>query len=681
MPGVFVFEGELDLALLEYAFDELIARHESLRTIFREDEQGEVRQVILDTMPFNIAGYDMQTDEVTLKSLLQQAVTAPFDLSTGPLLRAGLYQAGTNKWIFTCTMHHIISDGWSMNVLIKELLLFYNTASNPLSPLKIQYKDYASWQQDQLNSAALQIHKNYWLEQFSGELPVLELPSDKLRPSVKTYHGGIIHHTFSKTISAGIKALIQQEGGTLFMGLLSAINTLLYHYTGQEDIIIGSPIAGREHIDLEEQIGFYVNTLALRARFSGKDSYRELLENVKQITLGAYEHQIYPFDELVDALPLKVDMSRNALFDVMVVLQNNEEHHLEGEQSLKGVMISEYKEVDQHISKFDLQFTFAEKADALQLTITYNSDIYEHATGERMACHLEQLLCAIIADPSMAIDQLDYLSNAEKTQLLVDFNGAAGSYPRNKTLTTLFEEQVTKTPDAIALVFAGKEFSYQSLNSYANQLGAYLRNHYQIQPDDLIGIKLERSEWMIISLLGVLKSGGAYVPIDPEYPQERIDYMLTDSQCKVLIDEAELEKFRQQASLYSKNNQGIINRPTDLAYVIYTSGSTGQPKGCMLEHQGVINRIEWMWHQYEFTAADIILQKTTFTFDVSVWELFMPLCWGAKMVLCQREDTVSPDRILSLISKEGVSCLHFVPGMLNVFITSLFDGADIKDAL
>ncbi|SFF13415.1 HxxPF-repeated domain-containing protein, partial [Chitinophaga sp. CF118] len=428
MPGVFVFEGELDLALLEYAFDELIARHESLRTIFREDEQGEVRQVILDTVNFNL---DVREQSSDINNLIHEATAGGFDLSTGPLLRAGLYRIGDNKWIFTCTMHHIISDGWSMNVFIKELLLFYNTQTNPLSPLDIQYKDYASWQQEQLSGAALQEHVNYWLNQFAGELPVLELPSDKLRPSVKTYHGGIIHHTFNNSISTGIKTLSQQEGGTLFMGLLAAVNALLYRYTNQEDIIIGSPVAGREHIELENQIGFYVNTLALRTRFNGKNSYRELLKIVKNVSLGAYEHQIYPFDALVDELDLPRDMSRNALFDVMMVLQNNESSHL-NEQSIPGLTISEYSGKRQHISKFDLQFTFVEKADALQLTITYNSDIYDPATGERLTQHLEQLLSAIIGNPSLPIEELEYLSEAETARLLSVFNNTSVPYPSDK---------------------------------------------------------------------------------------------------------------------------------------------------------------------------------------------------------------------------------------------------------
>ncbi|WP_255373634.1 condensation domain-containing protein, partial [Chitinophaga sp. CF118] len=428
MPGVFVFEGELDLALLEYAFDELIARHESLRTIFREDEEGEVRQVILDTIPFNIACYDMQADETILKSLLQQAVAAPFELSAGPLLRAGLYQVGTNKWIFTFTIHHIISDGWSMNVFIKELLLFYNTASNPLSPLKIQYKDYAFWQQEQLSEAALEEHATYWLNQFSDELPVLVLPADKARPALKSYNGGIVYKTINRELTRGLKTLMQEQQSTLFMGLLCAVNTLLHRYSGQEDIIIGSPVAGREHIELEDQIGFYVNTLVLRTRFSGKDSYLELLENVKQITLNAYEHQVYPFDTLVDLLQLQRDLSRSPLFDVMVALQDKNS----GPLQLNNLSVSEYTGHTHTVSKFDLLFNFSETGEEITTAITYNSDIYTKETIDRLSIHFVQLLEAVTNYSYQPIEELEYLSEAETARLLSVFNNTSVPYPSDK---------------------------------------------------------------------------------------------------------------------------------------------------------------------------------------------------------------------------------------------------------
>ncbi|HJT73558.1 MAG TPA: amino acid adenylation domain-containing protein, partial [Chitinophaga sp.] len=332
MSGGYVFEGELRLESLEHAFNMLLIRHEGLRTVFREDNIAGVRQFILsaEEIGARLMYQDLrgeQEQDKKLRQLIFQVTGRPFNLATGPLLRAGVYRVADDKWIFAYGMHHIISDGWSLNVLINELLALYHAHTagefDPLPPLRIQYKDYAVWQQEQLSGALQEEHREYWLQQFAGELPVLELMPDSPRPAVKTYNGGIVQKTFGKELSRGLRAIVQEEGATLFMGLLAAVNALLYRYTGQEDIIVGSPVAGREHVDLEDQIGFYVNTLALRARFHGTDSYRELLSQIRDVTLGAYEHQVYPFDDLVDELGLQRDMSRSALFDVMVILQNN----------------------------------------------------------------------------------------------------------------------------------------------------------------------------------------------------------------------------------------------------------------------------------------------------------------------------------------------------------------------
>ncbi|NIG57756.1 condensation domain-containing protein, partial [Chitinophaga sp. Cy-1792] len=520
MPGVYTLTGALDIARLEAAFKTLIARHEILRTVFKEEESG-VGQYILATIDFKIEDL---TD-------ISAFCYTPFDLSAGPLLRAAVTEVSAGEWVFVYVMHHIISDGWSMGVLIKELLHIYHDNS-PLPVLPLQYKDYAVWQQS--GSAAMS--QAYWLEQFSGELPVLELPADKPRPAVKTYHGGLVQKQLALT---GLQSLVQSTGSTLFMGLVAAVNALLYRYSGQEDIILGSPVAGREHADLEGQIGFYVNTLALRTRFSGSNSYLQLLEQVREVTMSAYEHQSYPFDELVDALPLKRDMSRSPLFDVMVVLQETDINELIA-QSSGTLQIKPYEEAIDPVSKFDLSFEFVTAGTQLQLSIIYNSDIYEAVTVDAMAAHLDQLLAAITAHPDTAIQQLDYLRKEEKTQLLYDFNNTTAAYPEEKTLVHLFAEQVAKAPDAIALVFEEKIFTYQQLDEHSSQLAHYLRSKYDIKEDDLIGVQLERSERMIIALLAVLKSGGAYVPIDPDFPQDRIDYIVADSACKVLIDEAEL---------------------------------------------------------------------------------------------------------------------------------------------
>jgi len=669
MPWVYVFEGDLDKPSLEQAFTTLIERHEILRTIFKEDAQGQVRQWIqtVEDIGFKITYKDVRKEKKQaekIREIVQAECIKPFNLATGPLLRASLYQVENDKWIFTCTMHHIISDGWSMNVLIKELLLFYNAQtkgeSNALSPLRIQYKDYAAWQQEQLSGEQLQSHKTYWLEQFTGELPVLEMPTDKPRPAVKTYNGSIIHKTINAQLSKELKALSQEQGATLFMGLLATVNTLLYRYTNQEDIIIGSPIAGREHADLEDQIGFYINTLALRTQFKGEDSYKELLEKVKQLTLKAYEHQIYPFDELVDQLQLNRDMSRSALFDVMIVLQNNETHQAEG-LHLGAIEVKEYSEVENQISKFDLVFNFVEVEEALQVSIEYNSDIYNKNSIEQLASHLEQLLTVIVEQPATSINQLDYLSDKEKYQLLVEFNGTAVDYPQDKTIIDLFEEQAKKTPNNIALVFEDKELTYKELNEKSNRLAHYLRINYNVKPDDLVGIKLERSEWMIIAILGILKSGGAYVPVDPEYPQERINYMIEDSKCKLVIDEKGIEKFKGEENKCAITNPKAINESNHLAYVIYTSGSTGKPKGVMIEHYNVVRLFKTEKPLFDFNATDVWTMFHSYCFDFSVWEMYGALLYGGKLIIIPSITAKDPQAYIDVLRKQKVTVLNQTP--------------------
>jgi amino acid adenylation domain-containing protein len=669
IPGVHVFEGTLDTYAFASAFAALIERHEILRTVFREDAQGDVRQFILSPAEtgFSITWHDLRSDssrEERIRQMVHGEIMYPFNLAAGPLVKASVYRVKEEQWVFTYVMHHIISDGWSMDILIRELLALYNafaegkTAS--LSPLRIQYKDYATWQQQQLQGKAFEAHRHYWLKQFEGDLPVLQMPSDHRRPAIKTYNGGSVNSNIGASLGNRIKALCSGEGGTLFMGLLAAVNTLLYRYSHQEDIIIGSPIAGREHADLEDQIGFYVNTLALRTRFSGSGSFRELLQNVKQLTLDAYSHQSYPFEELVEGLQLQRDMSRSALFDVMVVLQNTGSGEA-GAESLGNIEVKEYSGSRHLTSKFDLLFTFAERGEEIGVALEYNSDIYSKGMAERLTRHLVQLLEAIVEQPSVPISAIEYLADIEREQLLVQFNDTAVDYPRDKTITCLFEEQVERTPGAIALVFGDKELTYKELNETANQLAHYLRNSYELQPDDLVGVLLERSEWMIITLLGVLKSGAAYVPIDPGYPQERIGYMTADSGCKLVVDEEELEKFRSAESLYGSSNPVSVSRPSDLAYVIYTSGTTGKPKGSLIEHRNVVRLFKTDKPLFDFDEKDVWTVFHSFCFDFSVWEMYGALLFGGKAVVVSKAVAQDTAAYRQFLLQHKVTVLNQTP--------------------
>ncbi|WP_160715569.1 non-ribosomal peptide synthetase, partial [Chitinophaga solisilvae] len=677
IPGAYVFEGTPDVGSLEESFRVLIARHEILRTVFREGADGETGQHILADIDFHIAVTDIREEPAGIDEQLNRDFSHVFDLSAGPLLRASLYQVADSRWIFGFVMHHIISDGWSLGILIRELLAIYNelVSGTPvtLPALRIQYRDYAAWQRQQLEQTT---HRTYWQEVFSGTLPVLELPADQPRPAVKSYAGGIVSAQLPAALSHRLRQLTREQDATLFMGLLGTVQALLYRYTGQEDIVIGTPVAGREHIDLEDQIGFYVNTLALRSPFSGDNSFMELLSAVRTHTLNAYAHQAYPFDTLVDELPLNRDMSRHPLFDVFVVLHN--ETVYQDAWHSGGLHISRYQEDTALSCKFDLQFDFTETSDSIAVSVTYNKDIFGAPTVQRLLTHLEQLLSALTTHPSVAVAELDYLSDTERQQLLHHFNDTTHVYPSDKTIIDLFGEQVLHNGARTALVWGETALSYQQLDKLSNRVARYLQQHYHIAANDLVGVELERSDWQVICLLGILKSGGAYVPVDPQYPADRIDYLRTDSGCKVSINASLLETIQSTLQDYSDEALQTQVRPQDLMYVLYTSGSTGLPKGCMLSHRGVVNRLYWMWEHYAFTGEDVILQKTTFTFDVSVWELFLPLCFGATEVLCPREHIASPEHLASLIDATGITCLHFVPSMLNSFLEYSLEYPQLK---
>ncbi|MET4143109.1 amino acid adenylation domain-containing protein [Pedobacter sp. UYP1] len=466
--------------------------------------------------------------------------------------------------------------------------------------------------------------------------------------------------------------ILQQQGVTLFMGLLAAVNALLYRYSGQEDIIIGSPVAGREHIDLEDQIGFYVNTLALRTRFTGEDNYHELLQKVKEITLGAYEHQSYPFDQLIDELNLQRDLSRSALFDIMVVLDNNQGNY-NAEQHAGDLMISHYKDGERSSSKFDLTFNFMESADTILLDIEYNNDIYEERTINQLAVHFEQLLSALTSAPSVPIRKLAYLNEQETEELLFSFNATDTAYRKDQTVINLFEKQVILNPDTIAVAFLENTLSYHELNELSNKFGNYLREHEHIHADELIGICLERSEWLIIVMLGILKSGAAYVPIDPAYPQDRKGYMLSDSQCKVLVDENYLEAFRNSSYQYSQENLKDGAQPSDLAYVIYTSGSTGKPKGVMIEHRSVNAFLNWCLNEFKDSDYEVVFGTTSICFDLSIFEIFYTLISGKKIRLLHNALSIGT----YLIAEDKI-LLNTVPSVVGALLSTQTDLSRIK---
>ncbi|MCB2376591.1 amino acid adenylation domain-containing protein [Hymenobacter sp. BT635] len=671
--------GALHIGHFERAVHHIVDRHEILRTVFREDEHGDIKQWVLprEQTGFVVQHLDLRRTPDTAAALatVRKELRREFDLANGPLFRAVLCRLPGNAHQFMYSMHHIIGDAWSMDVLTTELAACYAAYQQGQEPnlkaLPVQYKDYAHWEQQQLRNGSFARHQAYWRKQFEGELPSLELPGDNPRPAVKTYRGRAINLRFNQELTTGIKALSHRLNGTLYMGLLASLKALLYRYTGQQDIIIGSPIAGRNYEGLSQQIGCYVNTLALRTRFEAQHTFEQLFGLVKQTTLSAYEHQSYPFDRLVDELSLKRDAGRSALFDVMLVLQNTGEKaaNARGTEPEAG----QVDDLGQRASKFDLLFNFKEAGNILELSIEFNEDIYSKATIAQLANHYKALVAAMCQQPALPVQQVEYLTKGEQAELLQTIGSGPATSPGEKTLVHLFAEQVQLRPDATALLVGEATFTYRQLDEVSNQLSRYLQARHGVGLEDLVSIRLGRGEWMIVSILAILKAGAAYVPIDPSHPQERIEYLLQDSQCKACLDQAEIDRFLVSRGQYAATPLSTALLPTNLAYVIYTSGSTGQPKGCALEHGGVINRLQWMWQTYGFTPEDVVLQKTTFTFDVSVWELLLPLCWGCKLVLCQLDDIYSPSRITALVARHQVTQMHFVPSMLSAFMGDVLE--------
>ncbi|AMP99732.1 Nonribosomal peptide synthetase [Pedobacter cryoconitis] len=681
MSSAYVFEETFSRDAIEYAFTALIERHEILRTVIREDESGEVRQFIQlpESSGFKLSFYDLCQDqdaEDRAKELVSLDFSRNFDLEKGPLIRAGLYQISEQRWIFSFVMHHIISDGWSMGILIRELLQLYhsylNGLGNPLVPLRIQYKDYAAWQQEQLNGTSLEGHRSYWLEQLSGELPVLDLEGDQKRKSVRSYAGGVANRTLSKDDAAGIKGLSQGENGTLFMGLLAALNTLLYKYTQQTEMIIGSPIAGREHADLEGQIGFYLNMLALRGRFKGEDSYLSLLRHFREVTLGAYEHQVYPFDELVGSLNIAHDQSRNALFDVLIDFHDNRNA---GGQELNNLKVSSFTGGEHVVSKFDLTFMFMESDQELSLSIEYNSDLYSRAYVERMHDHFAQLLSAIVANPDLPVQELNYISKAEENVLLNSFNANFDSGETYRSVLSLFEEQVSINAGDMALSYDGLTLSYHELAAKSNQLAHYLKEEYKLQQGDMVGIMQERSDKLLISILGILKAGGVYVPIDPDYPQSRKEYILEDTGLQILLTQT---SYMFDLSYYEGNvfavdiqldELGTSAAPVvdeiaeeDMAYIIYTSGSTGQQKGCCVSHGSLANYIQWANSYYfDGTVKGNFGLFTSLSFDLTVTSIFCALTGGGSLYIYNQEKSLSDIFTHTLSLESGIDSIKLTP--------------------
>ncbi|RKH00097.1 non-ribosomal peptide synthetase [Corallococcus sp. CA053C] len=683
VPGALRLQGVLDVGALERSFQELVRRHEVLRTVLPSVE-GEPRQSILAEstlrmLHVDLSGLNAAERQTEVERLAREEARAPFNLEQGPLLRVTLLKLGAQEHVLLLTMHHIVSDGWSLGVLVKEVTALYGAYAagkeSPLSELPLQYADYSAWQRERLSGEVLDAQLGYWKTKLQGLPPALELPTDRPRPALRTSKGAQYGVKLDGALTRELKALSRKQGATLYMTLLAAFQTLLHRYTGQVDVAVGSPIANRTRVETEGLIGFFVNTLVMRGDLSGAPGFTELLGRVKGTTLEAYAHQEVPFEKLVEVLAPARDLARTALFQVMLVLQNAPAPSLE-----LGAVKLEMLTVDSGTSKFDLTLSLVD-GEELEGFLEYSTDLFEEETVARLMGNFRRLLEAIIAKPEQSIATLPLLSEEERQTLLVTWNATATARPVDQTIHELFEAQAARTPDAVALIQGPRRISYAELNRRANQVAHHLLRH-GVGPDARVGLFIRRSPEVVITMLGVLKAGGAYVPLDPGYPVERLRFVASDARLSLVLAHGERETALvspgatlqwvdvDDAAVAAERgtNPGLNVPPDAAAYIIYTSGSTGTPKGVVGLHRGAVNRFRWMWALYPAGSDEVSALKTSSNFVDSVWETFGLMLQGVPSVILSEETVRSPRLLVEALEAERVTRIVLVPSLLSVLL-------------
>lgn len=679
--------GNLNPTILEKCLNEIVYRHESLRTIFTAVD-GHPTQIILPNLTVSLPVIDLRElpkseREAQVEQYIVQERQRVFNLRQSPLLQVTLLQLTEEEQILLLVAHHLITDGWSMGVLFRELSALYEAylmgQSSPLADLPIQYADFTVWQREWLQGETLETQLTYWKQQLAGYSPVLNLPTDRPRPAIQTLRGGYQSIVIAKVLTAKLKALSQKEGATLFMTLLAAFQTLLYRYTGQDDIVIGSPIAGRTRGEVEELIGLFINTLVLRTDLSGNPTFQELLGRVRETALGAYDQQDLPFEKLVEELQPERDLSRTPLFQVLFNMYNFVGSGLE----LPGLTAEQLSPPEIN-AQFDLTLEAIERNEEIHLKLIYNTDLFDASTITRMLGHFETLLKDIVTNPNQPLLSLSLLTEDEQYQLCVTWNETQSDYPQDLCVHELFEAQVERTPEAVAVVFEDKRLTYRQLNKRANQLAHYLKRH-GVGPDVPAGIYMERSLEMMVGILGVLKAGGAYVPLDPAYPSERLDYMIKDTRMPVILSQERLAtnlfKHSTQTICLDSNRVAIAQeseeKPTstvkaeNLVYIIYTSGSTGTPKGVLIPHQALINHSTAISKQYDLRAEDKVLQFASMSFDVAVEELFPSWISGASVVLRSNQGMGTFRGFLQFVEREQLTVLNLPTAYWHEWVSAL----------
>ncbi|RKZ72716.1 MAG: non-ribosomal peptide synthetase, partial [Candidatus Parabeggiatoa sp. nov. 1] len=671
-------EGELLLKPLTLAINEIIRRHEVLRTIFQEPEKEdkEPYQVILPGLTIKMPLIDLtelseNESEKRLQSIACQKAGEPFYLSKGPLLRLSVIKIKEKEHVLLFNVHHIIFDGLSVAIFLTELSTLYEAFSlgkpSPLADLEIQYADFSAWQRKRLTGEALEAHLKFWQTHLDGAPPFIELPTDHPIPPVQTFKGERKHFDLNTELTNSLRELSQQNNGTLFMKLYAAFAVLLSRYTNKSDIVIGTPIANRNHKQVESLIGFFANTLALRCHVTKDLSFTEFLKQVKETALKAYKHQEFPFEKLIDELKIERSLSHNPLFQVMFAFQNA---HTE-DFALPGITFSPFN-FEYNVSKFELTLILREFKDKLSGVFEYSTDLFDASTIERMIEHFQILIKGILEKPLEKVSQLPILTKSEEHLLFVKFNDTKTDFPKDKCIHQLFEQQVENSPEQVAVVFGDEKITYRELNTRANQLAHYLMT-LGVQAETLVGICVERSLEMVVGLLGILKAGGAYVPLDPDYPASRLQFMLEDSSVPVLLSQSHLlEKLpvstekvlcldeREKWASYSGENPIRQSGPENLAYAIYTSGSTGKPKGAGVFHQGFTNLVNWFVTDLKLTADDSTLIISPFSFDLTQKNFFAPLILGGKLHILPSA-YYDPESITKLIADKTITWVNCTP--------------------
>ncbi len=673
LPAAVRLKGPLNLPALEQSINEIIKRHESLRTTFGKVD-GRPTQLIAPILTIRLPVVDLRKlpaseRECEVRRLVTAETRLPFDLSRGPLVRGSVLRLGEEEHVGLLSMHHIVSDGWSTGILVRELATLYaafsSGGSSPLPPLPIQYADFAQWQRQWLQGEVLEAQTAYWKDKLAGLPGPLDLPTDHPRPAVQTFRGAHQSSVLPGTLQGQMKALSRQEGVTQFMTFLAAFQVLLFRYTGQDDLIVGTPVANRTRLETEGLIGLFVNSLVLRTDLSGNPGFREILRRVRDVCLGAYGHQDLPFDRLVEELRVPRDPTRNPIFQVMFVLHNSSLQTFD----LPGANLT-LVEGDSETAHFDLTLQIADTGQGLTATLVFNTDLFEAATMTRMLGHFQTLLEALVADPEQRLSDLPLLTEDERQQLLVEWNATATESPHGLCVPELFEAQVERTPDVIAVVLGAEQLTYGELNRRANQLAHHLRA-LGVGPEVPVAICLERSLEAVIGLLGILKAGGAYVPLDPAYPKERQAFVMQDAQVPVLLTREKfltalegqhakvicLDTGWQAIARECGENPGCLTCAENLAYVIYTSGSTGQPKGVLVSHGAIAAHCRTVQSCYDLDPGDVVLQFASLSFDVSLEEILPTLITGARLVL-MGPDVWHPADLHHKISEFGLTVLN-----------------------